>query len=173
MPIAFQQHPVNRASSKWHRQFHAARAEDEGRRTAWLRKRQSRSLDEQIKLFGRNRRKSGRGASSQVQTLNVCEVFTNQGGFGNGGFARLFHSFAPPQRTCIAAIGKALHAEPTLALSCPTSFSSSRMRRISSGNCCTAIICRLACLSGAAGMPSTVPLSGMSRMTPDFAPTVA
>src|SRR3984893_12723871 len=60
-----------------------------------------------------------------------------------------------------------------LALSCSTCFSSSRMRRINSGNCFTAIICRLACLSGAAGMPSTVPPAGTSRITPDFAPTVA
>ena len=60
----------------------------------------------------------------------------------------------------------------SLAPNCSTSFSNSRTRRITSGNCCIAIHCRFVCLSGIAGIPSTVPPAGMSRITPDFAPTV-
>src|ERR1035438_10338339 len=59
------------------------------------------------------------------------------------------------------------------AVSCSTCFSRSRMRCRSSGKCCIAIIWRLACLSGAAGMPRARPPSGMSRITPDFAPIMA
>ncbi len=42
-------------------------------------------------------------------------------------------------------------AHPTFAFNSSTCFSKSRNRWIMSGNCCTAITCRLASLSGEAG----------------------
>src|ERR1039458_4858200 len=49
--------------------------------------------------------------------------------------------------------------------------SSSLTRRISSGSCCNAIICRLAWRSGCAGVQSHFSPSGMLVITPDWAAT--
>ena len=76
-------------------------------------------------------------------------------------------------RTRVGNFRKNLNHTPTLARSCSICCPSSRTRWSRSGNCCTAIICRFACRSGAAGMPRTRPPSGTSRMTPDLAPTTA
>ena len=67
---------------------------------------------------------------------------------------------------------------PTFARSSSTCFSSSRRRWSMSGNCCTAMICRLACLSGAAGRPRTLPPSAegaglqVSSVRPSCRPVV-
>ena len=63
-------------------------------------------------------------------------------------------SYASPSRGSTAPADAAI---PILALSASNSRSAARMRRMSSGNCCMAMNCRFICLSGCAGMPSTVP----------------
>src|ERR1035438_4375662 len=50
-------------------------------------------------------------------------------------------------------------------------LSNSLTRRISSGSCCNAIICRLAWRSGCAGVQSHFSPSGMLVITPDWAAT--